>query len=749
MDELPELLTPHNTAHSSFAAMATLNLSRRDLDKIRGSWTDVTATTSDDILVRRMFTALMSSSADAKLALTDRAVLSEQRSLFSELLGFTMMYLHDESLLNECLDEFIKENPSLVKYGVRYLEPMGAVVIQTMRGALGSEKFHAGLETLWIKLYVYLANCILVNDVSDAELVMSAGQGSSSSEVEGLEPITPLSFKSPEPKMPAPGASHIVVDVQKYKGFRRLAGEGSAVQIPTSPLVNSKKADAKKNNADPVITPRSSRRNMALASSLVEDDLVVHDANQKPFDPRRRSSHRRQPLDLSLHMECDSSRKLSASSYDSPVSDVEDTFRLAEAEMDFTAAPPARPPVFDSNSFGLRGLAPIAETDDDEYNDHHEARLQTSDGLSHYAATVERDDADEDEQSSRTSLLSLHNLDYKSLISSGSGPEEKGLSPRQPVQIPQFSPKSSHLPQLPQLPGALPYMLRAFLGLMPSLCSRSSGSGQRASLGFMRLSFVLKKEMNELGYNLPENVSTSALSHVRETQSVMTLPLQSLPAVTNLEIPTRAPERNTSRKTEVIAQLSKPAPVSAAPLAKKSFRSRLGSFFSSLSTSSPVKPAITAKDISAPKPLPNAPVKQQKQQQQNHHHQPQPVRSSASHSQSHSKPMKTAPLLKSSRSLRANYSMGDATFALNRMSSLDIRLIPPPPGYAHSVYSKATSDAGSVRSESSHNSGFNLFRKNAQPQLKYPLETTNQKKQKYMVKKVPYKTIYVKDIIRS
>lgn len=738
MDELPELLTPQNTAHSSFAAMATLNLSRRDLDKIRGSWTDVTATTSDDVLVRRMFTALMASSADAKQALADRAVLSEQRSLFAELLGFTMMYLHDESLLNECLDEFIKENPTLVKYGVRYLEPMGAVVIQTMRGAMGSEKFHAGLETLWIKLYVYLANCILVNDISDAELVISAGQGSSSSEVEGLEPVAPLSFKSPEPKMPAPGASHIVVDVQKYKGFRRLAGEGSAVLIPTSPLVNAKKTDAKTSQSDPVLTPRSSRRNVALTASLVDDDLVVHDVNQKPFDPRRRSSHRRQPLDLSLHMECDSSRKLSASSYDSPVSDVEDTFRLAEAEMDFTAAPPARPPVFDSNSFGLRGLAPIAETDDDE--DNHEARLQNSDGLSHYAATVERDDveADEDEQSSRTSLLSLHNLDYKSLISSGSGPEEK-VSPRQPAQIPQFSPKMSHLPQLP---GALPYMLRAFLGLMPSLCSRSSGSGQRASLGFMRLSFVLKKEMSELGYNLPENVYTSALSQMRETQSVMALPLQSLPAVTNLEIPARAPERASARKTETISQLTKPAIAPAAPAAKKSFRSRLGSLFSSLSASAPAKPAITAKDISAPKPLPKAPVRQ---------HEPhrQPVKASASHSQSQAKASKTAPLLKSSRSLRANYSMGEATFALNRMSSLDIRLIPPPPGYAHSVYSKATSDACSVRSENSHNSGFHLFRKNGQPQLKYPLDTTTQKKQKYMVKKVPYKTIYVKDIIRS
>lgn len=72
-------------------------------------------------------------------------------------------------------------------------------------------------------------------------------------------------------------------------------------------------------------------------------------------------------------------------------------------EMHFRLTETPRTAVFDSNSFGLGALAPIAASDPDS--------LEVAPSASSKYRT---------DDSSRKSSLSFHNLDYKSSISSGS-----------------------------------------------------------------------------------------------------------------------------------------------------------------------------------------------------------------------------------------------------------------------------------------------------------------------------------------
>lgn len=721
--------------------MATLTLSSGDLNKVRSSWSDIMAKNhyKNDNIVNDLFTNLLIANPNLKAVFKDRAVRGEQQELFGELLNFTMMYLHNTRVLDECMNEFIKENPSLIRVGVSYLEPMGAVLITTLRNSLG-ENFHAGLETLWIKVYIYIANCILQNDQLDAELMAELMteqvEQQKEEEVEEAPLRVPAARNFREKPLPAlvptGNSDTIKVDLgsnEKYRGFRRSITESPeepvSVRVPamfmshvpkssgpvrsssTSPTL-SEALDAvfdprplrrKPSMEEPMLTPRSSRRNSSaqLVEMAVEDNVEKDVAS---FDPRRKS-HRRTGSDMSEGMESPERRVL-GSSCESPVSDVSDEFRL-EDEMDFTQT--CKPRVFDYNSFGIKGLAPIAESENDDYDN----------ASSNYEATEEKGLEDD---SSRASSLSLHNLDYKSSISSGLSPIVDS-NHKATVSDVSFMPDLSH-----NL-----YTNRTFLNSTPSFSLRSSG--HRASLGFMRSSFILKKEMQEVGYSLPENVLMHTVEPVPRkllmSRSVALLPLElygkkSLFSAENFvtELP---------GKSKAVPQKAAKKEVSTPKKEKTSFRKKLGSFFASSPSPPPAKAPISTRKISAPISVSTPPV--------------------AAAPKAATKSKTSSPSMHSTQSpMRENYPTS------SRVSSSDFRRQPrvAPAGYASSVYLKpqTVTDNASIHSSSSGTSGFSLFTRNKKKAARYPEGVEEMKKvNKYQVNKVPYKTIYVKDFIRA
>lgn len=822
--------THHFAAKDIFyqITMASLQLSTAERNKVRALWGEAMAMKDykTEQVINELFTELCHSSDDARDLFENKKVRAEQEKLFSEIMGFTMMYLHNLDVLDECINEFIKENPHVVRCGVRYLEPMGGVMIQYLRSTLGPQ-FHAGLETLWVKTYIYIANCILQNEELDVELLLSATGGrSSESETELLEETAPLkvparsasrasaasppveqpqpqpepqapSFKSsPLPRLQEESAGNNTIQInlqnEKYKGFRRSVTESpkepvlvkvpatfvkqpaaKAPSMPQSPRQSlpvsegpfdprSKKRSSGASNlshsysfndavgTEPQLTPRSSRRDLAaqlqeLGLGLDTDDFEVK-SKTAPFDPRRSLHHRRTSSDLGSSMEHplpeSALRSWSGSSCESPILDVEDEFNLAPPEEDYRQK--RQNQVFDSNSFGIKGLAPIAETEVDE---------ETSDY-----------DNSQKDGSSRTSSLSLHNLDYKSSISLGLGYSPDVAKNSNGYGFRNHNTKMSQLSDIsfmqslpaPSATAAFPMMHRDF-GSTPSLSTRSMYTpGKRASLGFMRSSFVLKKEMEELGYNHAENVSLLNVSITEQAPREALAPPYLARLTASRSVSSLPLQPSAEAFAPAKAQPARTPAVNAAPAAprgstdkkkKHGFRAKLGSIFgSSKEQKQPLK--LAHNKISAPISVPIPPSSKGVQKEGTipvKHH--APVR----------RPAKAPTPAQPSLDMARRGSMCSSTYDVStinttsRVSASDVRRQSkqaPPAGYAASVYSRpVVNDNESVYSNELTVSGFSFFK--SKSKLRYEsFDDQKKKKNKYNVKKVPYKTVYVKDFVR-
>lgn len=226
------------------------------------------------------------------------------------------------------------------------------------------------------------------------------------------------------------------------------------------------------------------RRLSARGSRVVTDDLDegwgVEKEKQFGFDPRR--LHRRSRSFWS-----------SSSSEDQDTQDDAELQDEPEARAITSPDMPAKTPVFCPESFGIKGLAPIAENEFDETaSSKYESDDEQENCLSQCASTL---NGDSDEVSSGVSSLSLHNSDYRSSINSGehnsaaTSPEMASFNPgHKPRQVSTAS-DVSYMKPLDSRTTSPPSMLSASL-----LQARN-----RASIGFMRSSFVLKQEMQKLG----------------------------------------------------------------------------------------------------------------------------------------------------------------------------------------------------------------------------------------------------------
>lgn len=469
------------------------NWTNTDIVKIRSSWADVMALNyyKDQDFVDKLFTDLVNGNKDARASLEDPKVYAEQKELFAEILKFTMLYLHKRQMLEECMKEFISENPLLVVYGVTYLEPLGSVMIKALRQTLGNEKFKPDLEGLWVKLYIFIANSILLNEDAASE---SEEESNSLSE-ESTPPLRlqgTSSYTTVPPKPAGTGLGRISIDLGKnemYRGFRRnsLALEGPTLSLVVPPAISStilcSSSIINEPYEEPVLTPRSVRRNTdnmmeKLGLGIEQTASPKHKLNA-PFDPRRKPSHKRNQSESHIPF-LQHERHNSYSSSNASVSTVDDKF---EDEINFSLPEEPKASVFDTKSFGIGALAPIAESDPDCADD------SSSTTSSRYGL-----DDSAMEASSGSSSLSLHNSDYKSSISSGSGHsthETNFKTNNTPLASPQ--PRSFGFPPISKQYDS-PYANKMYLSSVPHF---SALNNNRASAGFMRSSYVLKKGMGD------------------------------------------------------------------------------------------------------------------------------------------------------------------------------------------------------------------------------------------------------------
>lgn len=724
--------------------MSTLLLQQQDFAKIRQSWSDIQANKRyhKDDFASRLFNNLLASSPDLKSVLSNDMIIRQQTKLFNEMLGFTIMYLDDLKSLDECMVEFIHENPSIVSIGVKYLEPMGIALIQTFRQWLGNGKFHAGLETLWIKVYIYLANCILQNDDegSDIDSIYSKNSLKESSETEvedhtqeEYEPIKPLKpaaskadLKVPEPQpLPTNISSNSLLQAQntihielssnaKYKGFRRSVNtpklqpievkipealstssfisslpspqtvsqpfdprrsrggsnspsikeeeseEEPEYELTSPPVLPAKDFDPRSRKrlpsistatssaaasvfseefGEPMITPRSSRRTPSLPinecpdtptkgfesrklqvttpSKVISDDSDVEFDNEKEkgfgFDPRRKvssNSYKDQVKEEVVSEVENDTYDLNDQTLTQDDSDDQIDFSETQfAETDLQAS--AKLQVFDSNSFGIQGLAPIVE-DSDDGSSHYDSENE-HDSSSNYDAggesSIDKSTGDE-VSSSGASSLSLHNSDYRSSISSGNESAAINSPCMNKFQMGHQS-KASNISDISYMkPLAVPATpQRSLYNKSYASSTPALSSPQRASLGFMRSSFVLKKELEEVGFNHPENVlmkpptipaAMGLSAHSNGTSDSLSIDSKDVGKVSaRPPPPTMLLNKTYSKSTSNIASETdfKPLPLVHGKKEKMSFRKRLSSLFGSPST--PAKLPVSKKPITS------------------------------------------------------------------------------------------------------------------------------------------------------
>lgn len=473
---------------------------------------------------------------DVKLSKTifndDDSQIDKHALLFGDLFEFVILNLDNLQLCQEFIGQFQQENYQFIDNLANYIEPMGNSVINTLKQWIGPQNVDHDLQDLWVQIYCFIADEILELH-SDADSTFSEEQP-----LQIKQPTTPDSdIVSPIPQVAKPFAnlengsvlSFSLDKNDKYKGFRRSVqqnytpnNEPVTIPIPaayTKPKSTISSALSSKLSSvsdfdprslrgsssicsssncsimtstdtmvtaieEPVLTPRSSKRISSDVPSLVRklserqsrfvedsDSEEEEESNTRTFDPRNRKHSRSNSADYTNDL----------------------------SQLTQTPKQTRREPV-DSSSFGLAGLAPIIETD---FDDSASSKYESGDENSCNRSSSNSDATDA--ISSGASTLSLH--DRNSSLSSGTDPMSSPSPDFKAQPHVRTSSGSSSISYMKSLP--LPPMMNTkFSRSTSSLLSEFTTNGKNSvSLGFMRSSFVLKKEMEELGFNIPENVT--------------------------------------------------------------------------------------------------------------------------------------------------------------------------------------------------------------------------------------------------
>lgn len=498
----------------------TLCLSSQDLQQVRSCWNVVQTNNKyhKDQFITRLFSNLLAANSDLKIFFKDDVVIREHSILFNDLLNYLIIYLDNIERLNQFLSQFLKENDELVNE-INYLEPMGNALIQTFRQWCGKGIFNEKMEQLWVQIYIHLANNILIYTDDDSET--SSIEQSDSESIAGLNivrnqtPPTPASdtmhnkeeeeleedekddFVRPMDLTKKPSLQINIKQNEKYRGFRR--NDSNVVEIESS-LPKATMPDLvptrspKRNNVSniPIAAPSESltAKFNNLKPKIVYDSDEEEEESKSGFDPRRLNKRTNSAFHEIIEFDDTPPRPVEKDEkYD--IEDIDEK----PAELDIT-------------------LQPIEESSDNEidvdsvpYNDNS-------------SSIYNSDNSDNSEPSSHDNTLSLHShysdgtegtepmslqkVDLRSMTSNESRSDSSIDNHR------VFSSSNTYASRQTSISSVEPEFMASVSTKRPmrsqSSLERSIQLSQRASLGFMRSSFVLKKEIETMGFNKPENV---------------------------------------------------------------------------------------------------------------------------------------------------------------------------------------------------------------------------------------------------
>ncbi|EGV61957.1 hypothetical protein PSN45_000664 [Yamadazyma tenuis] len=537
----------------------TLCLSKDDLHQVRACWNNVQANNKyhKDQFITRLFSNLLAANSSLKSFFSNDLIVREHSLLFNDLLNYSVLYLDNVERLNQFLNSFLKTNNDVVRT-IDYLEPMGTALVQTFRQWLGKGIFNDKMEQLWVQIYIHLANIILVfSDDSDASSVGSESEVESESE--SVEEIPALNIaRNREPKQqedvytPMTPVSPILQQVEeeeedidaehqdeysgrpidlskkpsiqinlrsndKYRGFRR--NDSSVVEI--EPVLPARSPMRQAPKAAP--TPALSAKFNNLKSKMVYDSDEEEEEKGFGFDPRKSNKKRSvfqetmeqtppPPIEKDFH----------------PVEEVEE-YDLDEKPSDLDIT-----------------LQPIVETSDNDHFNDNSSSIYNSDNSepssqentlslhSHYSHGTEET---EPMSLQKVELTSMNSNEYRSDTSVENARVFSKTYDSRQTSISSVEPEFMASINAPK--SSTRFSSRSCMSQTDLSLQKSIQSSQRASLGFMRSSFILKKEVEELGFNQPENVFAKPPTIPAALSSTTSLPQKTIE--TPISTVTKAP----------------------------------------------------------------------------------------------------------------------------------------------------------------------------------------------------------------
>lgn len=389
------------------------------------------------------------------------------------------------------LHAFVRENKQFCQLLELYADVMGTVLVTTVKQWLGRVGANKEVEQGWVKMFCHAVNVAVADDQLEVSLTYSE---------EAPLNVRKSTLVSSEDQLT------VQLDAnEKYRGFRRSVNEQKGaplqVKIPQLPLfqkllsslslrLSSSSSSVSSRSFDPRRRHvASSNPNLTDYELDIETSSVLTDSLRQTLNSPSLAQRRQVPL---LVRKLQETRSVSSYS-----TDVDTDTDLDDVPLTFDPrrrkAPVASPSPVDAATFGLRGLAPIVEQE----QDFGDVTSKYSDDGSHKLSV--------DEVSLGALTLSLR----RSLASSTNDamllplPDLKA-APQTHYRTPLNTSSISYMKQLP----ARPYQAQRFGKLTLSLLSDySSQASGRALMGFMRSSFVLKKEMEEMGLSDSEQLA--------------------------------------------------------------------------------------------------------------------------------------------------------------------------------------------------------------------------------------------------
>lgn len=497
----------------------TICLTADELNSVRKCWNSVQVNNKyhKDQFITRLFSNLLAANGDLKQTFQNDSMVREHSLLFNDLLNYLIIYLDNIHRLDQFLDSFFKENSAII-HEINYLEPMGAALIQTFRQWLGKGIFNTTQESLWVQIYIYLANTILIFTDDDNS---SIDDEQSIEETQGLNINKPQSIATPmTPVSPTPVLQLVEEeDEEQPIDVNNSDYENeNAVDLTKSPSIqvnirgNDKYKGFRRNDTNivevnPTITPRSPMRNLRSQS-------MTHLPSQEskpvslPASPSRVSVSKFNNLKPRVIYDSDDEEDNKETFGFDPRKSKKSVSRIADI----------KPPLPPKDVFFNSRTSINDETDDElnideqptelDFSLHQAVENSDNDVADNSSSIYNSDHTDNSEPSSQSSndnTLSLHS--YHSAGTEATEATEP-MSSKLNMRTLSSAESTSN-------------STRLFSNASPSMHSRATSVSsmepdykmqksielrQRASLGFMRSSFILKKEIETLGYNRAENV---------------------------------------------------------------------------------------------------------------------------------------------------------------------------------------------------------------------------------------------------